>query len=294
VADGTRVAGVGEVLLEELLRVAGLSEQSERRLLGVITQFLRFVDRSLELPLAEVCRSQVERFVHAPDADGAAPSIATSHLRRSAVRLLFRVLRSAGQVLHDPTLDLVLPPRSSLAARPLTDDEVVLGRSFSEYTLGETRHQAAWALAETTARTSELPVILPQHVDLGHRRVWIPGSTKTDARWGALSDWGVETLDRRLRVLEREGSDGPIVYGGQGGAESRQASSCAAIADTLRRAGLTDQPDVRPISVAAWAGRRVLEESGRIELAAAALGVRSLDAAARLVAWDWQSERAGQ
>lgn len=291
-ADGTRLSGASGVLLEELLGVAGLAEQSERRLLGVMTQFLRFVDRALQLPLSDVCRSHVERFVHAPGADGVAPSVATAHLRRSAVRLLFRVLRSAGEVDHDPTLDLVLPPRSSLAARPLTDDEVVLGRSFSEHTLGETRQPSAWALAEATARTSELPVILPQHADLDHRRVWIPGSTKTHSRWGALSGWGVEALDRRLHVLKRDGSEGPIVYGGRGSAESRQASSCAAIADTLRRAGLAGQPDIRPVSVAAWAGRRVLEETGKIEAAAAALGMRSLDTTARLVAWDWQSETA--
>ena len=67
---------------------------------------------------------------------------------------------------HDPTLDLVLPARSSLAARPLADDEIALGRSFSVKTLGETRQPAAWALAEATARTSELSAIRIRDVDL--------------------------------------------------------------------------------------------------------------------------------
>ena len=289
-ADGTRLGSARAVLLEELLRVANLSEQSERRLLGVIAQFLSFVDGSLGLPLNEVSGSNVERFVHAPGIDGAPPSVATSHLRRSAVRLLFRVLRSAGEVLHDPTLDVALPPRSSLASRPLTDEEIVLGRSFAEHTLGETRQPTAWALAEASARTSELPLIVPEHLDLARRRVWIPGSTKTYARWGTLSDWGVATLERRLRALPDSAVAVPLVYSGHGSAESRQVSSCTAIADTLRRAGLADQPDVRPVSVAAWAGRRVLDETGRIEAAAAALGLRSLDAAARLVGWDWRAE----
>ena len=51
----------------------------------------------------------------------------------------------------------------------------------------------------------------------------------------------------------------------------------------LLRAGLVGEPDVRPASVAAWAGRAVFERTGRIEDAAAAMGVRSLDRAARLI-----------
>jgi integrase/recombinase XerC len=53
------------------------------------------------------------------------------HLRRSALRLYFRTARQLGLCSGDPTLDLVLPARSSLHIPPLTDDEVVLCRSFS-------------------------------------------------------------------------------------------------------------------------------------------------------------------
>jgi integrase/recombinase XerC len=41
------------------------------------------------------------------------------------------------------------------------------------------------------------------------------------------------------------------------------------------------------MSVAAWAGRRVLDDTGSIEAAARTMGVRSLDRAARLVGHDW-------
>ena len=57
--------------------------------------------------------------------------------------------------------------------------------------------------------------------------------------------------------------------------------------ETLRRAGLAGEPDVRPVSVAAWAGAQILEETGQIEAVARALGMRSLDRAARLIGWDW-------
>src|SRR3954465_4391852 len=112
------------------LRGAGrLTEQSEDRLLGLMTRFLSFVERGFGTPLDEVARDQVEAFVHAPSSDGRPPSVATSHLRRSAVRMLFRALREHGFVHHDPTLDVRLPPRSSLRARPLCDGESALGRS---------------------------------------------------------------------------------------------------------------------------------------------------------------------
>ncbi|HZJ49386.1 MAG TPA: integrase, partial [Actinomycetota bacterium] len=116
--------------------------------------------------------------------------MATMHLRRSALRLYFCTARQLGICSGDPTLDLVLPARSSLHMRPLTDDEVALCRSFSISSLTETRRQAAWALAEATARTSEIPHIRVRDVDLDGCRVWLWGSTKAEPRWGRLTAWG--------------------------------------------------------------------------------------------------------
>jgi integrase len=285
-----------EGLAETLRDSARLSEQSERRLLQLMLRFLRYLEHGYGITaLSEVAAEHVRGFVLASSGGDEAmvPSVATSHLRRSAVRLLFRLLREASAVEHDPTLDVLLPPRSSLAARPLSDDEIALGRSFSSRTLGETRQPAAWALAEATARTSELSAIRNRDVDLDKARVWIPGSTKTDPRWGQLTGWGVETLARRIASLGAS-PDAALIYDAAGSGESRQASACAAISETLRRAGLAGEPDVRPVSVAAWAGARVLEQTGLIELAARVLGMRSLDRAARLVGWNWTPDRAEQ
>ena len=43
------------------------------------------------------------------------------------------------------------------------------------------------------------------------------------------------------------------------------ARQCIAIADVLRAAGLSHEPDVRPGSVAAWAGARALANGAEIE-----------------------------
>jgi integrase/recombinase XerC len=97
-------------------------------------------------------------------------------------------------------------------------------------------------------------------------------------------------LRRRLDELDGDHST-PVVYAGASGPRSGQVSACLAIDDVLRRAGLSAEPDVRPSSIAAWAGRRILAETDRIDVVARRLGMRSLDRTARFIAWDWNTEQ---
>jgi integrase/recombinase XerC len=53
------------------------------------------------------------------------------------------------------------------------------------------------------------------------------------------------------------------------------------------QAGLTREKDLGLSSVRAWAGRHAFDLTGRIEDAAAVMGCRTLDGAARLIGWDW-------
>jgi integrase len=261
------------------------SSQSSLRLGDLVGRFVTFcvVGHGL-VSLSEVTPAIAAEFVAATTGAGP-PAAATQHLRRSALRLLFRCARELGVAEHDPTLDLQLEPRSNLSARPLTDDEIAVCRSFSLTSLTNTRTPAAWALAEATARTAEIPHIRVRDLDLDRGRVWLHGSPRTVERWAPLTAWGLVQLERRVAALD--GADAPLVYAANGSAASGQASSCIAVSDTLVRAGLGDEPDLRPVSVAAWAGRSLLDESGRIDKVARLLGVRSLDRAARIVAWDW-------
>jgi len=66
-----------------------------------------------------------------------------------------------------------------------------------------------------------------------------------------------------------------------------RTSAASAVTAVLTRAGLADEADIRPTSVAAWAGRAAFERTGNIGEAARLLGMRSLDAAARMIGWDW-------
>jgi integrase/recombinase XerC len=284
-------------------RPGGLAEQIDRlrpgfdavadprweRTSTILDRFGRFaVEGCALVGLDQVTPAIARSFVAAPTSAGEPPSTSTMHWRRTALRILFRAARRHGLVDGDPTLDLVLPPRSSLGTRPLTDDEVTLCRSVAQWSLAGSRRAAVWALAEATCRSSELPNVTGDDVDLDSGRVWIGGGKATEPRYGQLSDWGLVQV--RARIEELEAPSLPLVYSGRSPAGAGQVSGASALVDVLTRAGLHHEPDVRPGSVAAWAGRRVLEETGRIDCAARALGVRSLDRAATIVGWDWQAD----
>lgn len=278
--------------IDQLRRTLGESTAASaqwERTSTILERFGRFAAEGCGLfDLAEVSSGVAQAFVTASTGTGQAPSISTMHWRRTALRLLFRAARHHGLVAGDPTLDLDLPPRSSLATRPLTDDEVTLCRSVAQWSLAGSRRAAVWALAEATCRTSELPGVVGDDVDLDSGRVWIGGGKATRPRAGQLTGWGLVQV--RARIQELEASSLPLVYSGRSATGAGQVSGASALVDVLTRAGLHHEPDVRPGSVAAWAGRRVLEETGRIDCAARALGVQSLDRAASIVAWDWQSD----
>jgi integrase/recombinase XerC len=260
----------------------------------LMARFTIYVEKGHHLrSAAEISQDHVEGFVFASSLFGSErrrPSVATMHLRRSALRLYFRTARQLGLCSGDPTLDLVLPARSSLSMRPLTDDEVALCRSFSVSSLTETRRPAAWALTEASARTSEIPHIRIRDIDVEEDRAWLWGSTKAEPRWGLLTEWGCKQLARRVERVKSKGPDALLVYEGARDVKVAQISSCIAITDVLRMTGLAKEPDVRPHSVVAWAGRRVLSETSHIEAVAKALGARSLDRAASLIGWNWREE----
>lgn len=291
--DGTRPTAPHELepLVDHLERhcsPASIGLEHHRSTWRILRRFVTFAEVGYGIRhVTAVTPALAEAFVLAPTASGERPTVSTMHARRGALRLLFRLARTEGLDAGDATLDLRLPPRSvSFPARPLADDEVVLCRSVAQWDLTGTRRAAAWALAEATCRSSELPFITADDLDLTGGRVRIYGGKATAPRIGQLSEWGVDRIRARIDELDDQATS--LVYSGRSRARAGQVAACTAITEILQRAGLHAEPDVRAGSVAAWAGRQVLDKTGRIDLAARALGVRSLDRAASIIAWDWQ------
>lgn len=275
----TRGVSVHEAT-EACLAAMRLTGKSVGRVAPTIHRFAAFCEQEGIDQFQEVNLSIVESFVNSRLTSGLSAGLSTRHNRRSALRLLFRFARRELLIDRDPTFDLGLPPRSSTPTRPLTDDEVELCRDVAWWS--SSRTACAWALAEATARGAEVGAISRADVDLSSRRVRIHGGRRTDSRLGELTDWGFDALERRLAEVP----DQRLAYGGPS-AGAAQVSTCRAIGVVLLRAGLAGDHDVRPSSISGWAGRRVFLRTGRIEDAAAAMGVRSLDRAARLIGHSW-------
>jgi integrase/recombinase XerC len=97
-------------------------------------------------------------------------------------------------------------------------------------------------------------------------------------------------VERRLVSLHTRGPDAQLVYQGRKNLEGGRTSSSLAILDVLRRAGIADDPGVRPASISAWAGRQILAGSGRIDVVAQRLGLTRLDTAADFIGWNWRED----
>jgi integrase/recombinase XerC len=272
------------------LMLEWVSAAQADRVAAILRGFAGFCDHGHAVTdLSDVTPTIAESFVNAPTGDGRSPTLSLRHLRRTALRLLFRSARHLGRPVGDPTLDLQLPPRAQVATRPLADDEVSLCRSASVWSLNDRRRAAAWALGEATCRSVEAGQITRGDVDLDRHRVWIHGGQTTSERWGHLNDWGCVQLERRFATID-DRPEQPVVYEGAEGSATGQISACIAVRDVLIRAGLGKERGVRPASLAGWAGNRILQETGRIDEVARRLGMASLDRTARFINWSWNGD----
>jgi integrase len=248
------------------------------------TRFSEFAAQSGVEALAGVDPTVAAAFVRARTTADSPKGTATMHNRRTSLRLLFRTARRLGLVDGDPTLDLALPPRVVGSFRPLTDDEIELCRDAALWWMSSNRFAAVWALAEATARGGEIGAVRVSDVDLDNRRVRLSGGKRVQPRNAPLTNWGCVALTRRLTTLD---DDEFVAYRGASPRSAGRISAASAVTAVLTRAGLADEADLRPTSVAAWAGRAEFDRTGNIADAARLLGLRSLDATARMIGWDW-------
>jgi integrase/recombinase XerC len=263
------------------------TDQTIQRMSEIADRFASRLSVQQIFDLYRVGPDECEGFINAHTRTGEFPSVGTRHFRRVTLRALFRTLRADGIDIGDPTLDIELPPRSPLATRPLTIDEVILCRtaSFAVRT-PDLRRPSAWALAEATASTAEIPHI--RGVDVKGLMVTLPGSSRTRPRRFSLTMWGQAIIERRIRELGDPTL--PLTYDGEGapGEVSPQAASCKLIGSILDVAGLGREPDIRPASVRYWRARAVYDLNRDVTGAARVLGMNSLDRAAEAIGLEWK------
>ena len=275
-----------------------ISKQTFGRFEQLLHRFERFTRAAGATQLHEVDPNLVSAFVHARGRSRhghvAQAALATSHLRRSVLRLFFRTAREIGLAEVDPTRDLELPSRTRGRSRPLSEDEAVAVRQAAEFVERPTRHAAAAALALIGAATGEIGHISTGDLDPTGRQVWVHGSSKTTPRWCPLDPWAARVLITRkaalVDVAPADADPGSLrlaLSSRPGTDEQLQARSCVALKDLIKSIGLGADPTVRPASFAAYAGAQEHARTGRIEDAALRMGLRSLDATALAIGHRW-------
>lgn len=287
---GATTAEAVALVGSHLGRFHDLNEQSIARLLAEVSRFCTYLDlvgvNTLDDVTPEHCRAFIETAIQNRAGAWIEPSPSTQHVRRTALRLLFRTGRHLALVSGEPTVDIVLPKRSESTTRPLDDAEEATGRLWSQPTLEGTRHPVGWELFRATATGSEAAAATVGDLDLGAQRIWLHGNEKwREPRWGQLSTWGVARIEAHLRVIGTD-PETPLLTKATK-RNGRQASVANMVSEIMTKAGLRDDPAIKPSSLAAWAGAKVFERTGRIDETAHALGVRSLDRAADIIRCDW-------
>lgn len=276
---------------------AEFTHQTLARVGETVHRFARRLTVQGVCDVREITVEHCRGFVFAHTAGGQAPELTTQHARRTALRMLFRTWRELGIGDGDPTLDLVLPTRSSTSARPLTDVEVTLCRASAR--LGEAgaaslQRAVAWALGEATAVSSEISAVRLADLDDPDQPRWVhlPGTRRHDSRLGELTEWGASIVSRQVQVLRSHHAPAatPLAYRGAApaGQAKAQAAVCSALGAVLELAGLSTEPDVRPASLRNWAGRTLYDGGMPIEQVARRMGARKLDQVAEDLAITWR------
>lgn len=264
------------------------SDTTRRRVSDLAARFARRLTATGVASLLDATPADVDAFVWAPTRRNAAPAMSTVHLRRTAVRDLYRLVQAFELDVADPSVGLGLPAKDSARARPLTDGEMALVRTAA---LGRSRRPlraaAVVALAEASATTGEIPKIAWADIDLDTARVHLPGADPIRPRTAELTTWGVGVLHRWRRTSDLAGAVVPRRPSG-GGRYAPQAATASMLAKLLTTAGVAG-PGVRPTSIRLWAANTRLAEAG-VESAALLLGIDSLDAAAATLGYQWQED----
>jgi len=291
--EGCPLAVDLQAVIGAWLEAGAHSPQSLERMGEVAVRFARRLTATGRTAWHEVDEQDCAEFVEAP-VSGRAASVATLHFRRTTIRVVFRTLRDLGVVSGEPTVDLVLPPRTLGGTRPLTGDEITLLRTAA-ITTGRDhgRNATILALAEATAITSEIARLHIDHLNdpSDPTTIALPGNRRSEPRTGQLTSWGQGVIARRVRTLDPLPGDGRLAFTGTTGPDeiSGQASVCNALGVLLSTVGLNLEPDVRPASVRYWAGRTLYDRGAPITEVAIALGARSLDSAATAIGLDWRA-----
>lgn len=249
--------------------------------------------------LRDTTTTSVAQWIPTPVHGSDMPPVNTQYNRRSALRAAFITAHRLG--LHDlnPAMSVELPRRYARYVNPLTDEQIAQLKQCAAWRLGEVKTPVVLALALLGANLSEIGYVRVADVDLMNHRVWVhDGGARSFDRWIPMDDpWAMDMLSRRVANLVEEAGlvdsawQRTVAYSGESPSRDRRAAAVATTLTNLMKKARVHRPGrTRVESVREWLAQSVYAETGRIEAAAARLGMSSLDAAAHIIGIDWQRE----
>lgn len=224
--------------------------------------------------LSQVTESVVTEFRHLPTQRGThrrIPSEQTCRNRINAVRELLRIARQIGLHAPDVTVDIDRYRVTRGTFHRLDDNGIAALRTAARLTLPGALAPILIALIEAGAHNSELVGI--NHTSINGTTVSLPGGTRLSLRTNRLTEHGQHVM----------------AAAGEWELPASTASLSATFKQIVTFAGFNPELRVRPQSVIAWRAAQIFEATDRIEDVARFAGFSSLDTAAELIDFDWQS-----
>jgi hypothetical protein len=275
-----------EIALEVVQMDVAMATSSRHELSTKVRQLGHFMRLGGFRYISEIDANVAESWIHQPTYRGGSvksPKPSTMRNRRAAVRALFRALRMVGFEVGDPTLDTTALLDRTSRTHICTNSQMAALREAADPGLFHSTMASLLALAEAGATNSEIAQARGSHVN--GLKVHLLGNARVSERRNLLTEWGAAAIARRLGELS--GLADLLVATEpvrtlSNGAVSNQLRAICQFAN-LGRSGITIN------SIRAWRARQIHVETGSLEQVACFLGSRSLDAAASLIGYDWES-----
>ncbi len=280
---------------------SGLNHRTAARYDRVLEAFARYAAAHGVAAPTDVTPSLCLRFCEAPSRDGHLPGGSTSRVRLAALRSAFDGLVEASLVPENPTLGLRVDRQPSLLSlRPLTPGEALRLFSAGQLSSIDTLRPACVALALTGATHAEVARAVVADADLEAALVRLGCGTRfertVDLNVAANTSLTARVRSQRLEWRRRKRSWDPesVPLAMHRPVSAYRADVVAPtvsmnLARAMKRAGVTRE-GVRPRSCREYAANAIYARTGRVEDVAERLGIVSLDAAYRVLDWEWQRQ----
>ena len=283
-----RALAVWEPLVLEALRLRYQDHRTREKVVVGTERLFRYLDAQGAVCWDEVTADLVLEWCRAsrPDSSGDHKRLAESTVKNNQWKANQALTEAAALGapfhLHELLSKNVKRPTEYVSARPLTDDEAELVRTFADPGFAATRRSLAVAFSFAGGSATEIAAVRMRDVDT---KDWTVAFRGDAARICPLDSWGIETVQRHLRTHPPLTDDELLCTAKR--TTARTHSVTVQLGMALEVAGLRGLPGVSARSIRLTTAHKISQADG-IEAAARFLGASSLDNTAYALRYLWR------